>query len=205
MGNAGIIDSDSVGEEARFLALGDLERRLEALPASPTQMGAIALLVRSGPGGVRETPDRVWVTPEGGVPGHAWARAQEPDPDAQLAVMQADVAGLIANGQPLPLFGDNLFLDLDLSTANLPPGSRVRAGAAILEVTPVPHNGCRKFRSRFGEAALRFVSRRDLRPRNLRGIYMRVIEAGEIGPGDSVEVLSRASIPDEPGGPQNGG
>jgi len=204
MRSGGIIDSDSVGEEARFLALEDLERRLEALPAVPTERGAIALIVRSGPGGVREAPGRVVVTPEGGVPGHAWSRSPEPDPEAQLAVMQADVAKLIANGQPLPLFGDNLFLDLDLSTANLPPGSRVRAGGAILEVTPTPHNGCRKFRSRFGDAALRFVSRRDLRPHNLRGIYMRVIEAGEIGPGDSVEVLSRAPVPEERGGPQDG-
>ncbi len=195
MGNGGIIDSDSVGEEARFLAQADLERKLEALPAAPTDKGAIALVVRSGPGGVRETPDRVIVTPERGVPGHAWGRAPDPKPDAQLAVMQAGVANLIANGQPLPLFGDNLFLDLDLSAANLPPGSRVRAGAAILEVTPAPHNGCRKFRSRFGDAALRFVSRHDLRPRNLRGIYMRVVEAGEFGPGDPVEVLSRALMP----------
>ena len=91
----------------------------------------------------------------------------------------------------MPLFGDNLFLDLDLSTENLPPGSRVRVGKAILQVTPVPHNGCRKFRGRFGDNALRFVSKKELRHRNLRGIYMRVLEGGEVSPGDRVEVLSR--------------
>jgi MOSC domain-containing protein YiiM len=185
------IDSDSVGDERLFLALADLEHRLEALPRSPTERGTITLIVRKGPGGVRETPDRTVVTPEGGVPGDAWGRHPKRDPDAQLAVMQRDVADLIANGQPLTLFGDNLFFDLDLSLDNLPPGSRVRVGQAILEVTPAPHNGCRKFRSRFGDAALRFVSRRDLRPRNLRGIYMRVVEAGEIGPGDPVDVILR--------------
>jgi MOSC domain-containing protein YiiM len=105
--------------------------------------------------------------------------------------MQFDVAELIANGQPLPLFGDNLFLDLDLSTENLPAGSRVRVGGAILQVTPVPHNGCRKFRGRFGDNALQFVSKKELRHRNLRGIYMRVLEGGEVGPGDPVEVISR--------------
>jgi MOSC domain-containing protein YiiM len=131
------------------------------------------------------------VTPEAGVPGDAWGRQPRRDPEAQLAVMQRDVAELIANGQPLALFGDNLFLDLDLSRESLPPGSRVRAGQAILQVSAVPHNGCRKFRSRFGDAALRFVSRQDLRPRNLRGIYMQVVEAGEIGPGDDVEVIFR--------------
>jgi hypothetical protein len=205
MGDSARIDSDTVGEEKRFLTLSGLEEGLAALLPAPSDQGTVALLSRSSLGGLRETPDRVWLTPQEGVPGHAWGRSPDPDPEAQLAVMQADVATLIANGQPLPLFGDNLFLELDLSTANLPPGSRVRAGSAILEVTPTPHNGCRKFRSRFGDAALRFVSRRDLRPRNLRGIYMRVIEAGEIGPGDSVEVLSRAPVPDEPAGRQDGG
>ncbi len=80
------------------------------------------------------------------------------DPEMQIAVMQPDVAALIANGQPLTLFGDALFLELDLSTANLPAGSRLRVGAALLEVTPAPHNGCRKFQARFGAEALRFVS-----------------------------------------------
>ena len=106
----------------------------------------------------------------------------------QIAVMQADVAELVANGQPLTLFGDSLFLALDLSTPNLPAGSRVRVGGAVLEVTPVPHNGCRKFQGRFGQDALRLVSMKELRHRNLRGIYMRVVEPGEAGPGDAVEV-----------------
>jgi MOSC domain-containing protein YiiM len=105
--------------------------------------------------------------------------------------MELAVAELIANGQPLTLFGDNLFLTLDLSTPNLPPGTRLRIGGAVLEVTPKEHNGCHKFRGRFGTDALRFVSTRPLRHRNLRGIYMRVLDEGEIGPGDGVEVLAR--------------
>ena len=197
MGNGLGIDSNSVGDEGRYLPLADLERMLDGLARPPAERGRIAIVVRRGPGGLREAPDRVVVAPDVGVPGDAWGRKPEPNPDTQLAVMQSGVAELIANGQPLTLFGDNLFLDLDLSAANLPPGSRVRVGAAVLEVTPVPHNGCQKFRSRFGDAALRFVARRDRRARNLRGIYMRVVEAGEIGPGDPVEVISRSPLTGE--------
>ena len=93
------------------------------------------------------------MSPDAGIPGDAWDRGQVKNPEAQLTVMQADVARLIANDQPLTLFGDNLFLNLDLSVQNLPVGSRVQVGGAILEVTPMPHNGCRKFQARFGQAA----------------------------------------------------
>ena len=126
------------------------------------------------------------------------AAPPEPRRDMQIAVMQKDVAELIANGQPLSLFGDCLILDLDLSAANLPPGSRVRAGGAILEVTPFPHNGCQKFRARFGEDALKFVSTKKLRHRNLRGIYMCVAKEGEVAIGDAVQVLSREPSKLEP-------
>ena len=136
---------------------------------------------------------RVFMTRESGVRGDAWSRQARPAPEAQLAVMQIAIAELIANGQPLALFGDNLFLDLDLSAANLPSGSRLRAGTATLEVTPEPHDGCRKFRERFGDAALRLVSRADVRHLNLRGVYMRVVEDGEIAAGDPVQLLSRSS------------
>ncbi|HTI51678.1 MAG TPA: MOSC domain-containing protein, partial [Planctomycetaceae bacterium] len=83
-------------------------------------------------------------------------------------------------------------LDLDLSAANVPTGSRLQVGNALLEVTAKPHNGCRKFCARFGPDALQFVSQPDLRSRNLRGIYLRVIEAGEVAPGDPVRVTLRA-------------
>ena len=81
--------------------------------------------------------------------------------------------------------------ELDLSDASLPHGSRLRVGDALLEVTPFPHNGCHKFRDRFGADALRFVSEKSRRPRNLRGIYLKVIEQGKVGVGDQVEVISR--------------
>jgi MOSC domain-containing protein YiiM len=109
----------------------------------------------------------------------------------QIAVMEKGVAELIANGQPLALFGDCLVLDLDLSAGNLPPGSRLRAGGALLEVTPEPHNGCQKYRSRFGPDALRLVWMEELRHRNLRGIYMRVVTPGQVELGDRVNVIAR--------------
>jgi MOSC domain-containing protein YiiM len=187
------IDSNSVGEPDRFRELADLQARLAALPGGNEERGRVALVMRRAEGGRRETLERPVLAPGVGIPGDAWGRAAAPKEHMQIAVMQKEVAEMIANGQSLTLFGDCLILDLDLSSANLPAGSRVKVGAATLEVTPEPHNGCMKFRSRFGADALRFVSMRELRHRNLRGIYMRVAEAGEVGAGDAVEVMSRGS------------
>ncbi|MDP9137628.1 MAG: MOSC domain-containing protein [Pseudomonadota bacterium] len=185
------IDSKSVGDPDRFRSFADLEKMLQALPGSGEDRGRVALLMTRHVGGRREVLDRVELTPETGVPGDAWGRAKRPKRDMQIAVMQKDIAELIANGQPLSLFGDCLILDLDLSAANLPPGSRVRVGAALLEVTPFPHNGCQKFRARFGDGALKLVWAPELRHLNLRGTYMCVVEGGEVGTGDAVEVIFR--------------
>jgi hypothetical protein len=179
------------GDAARHRALAALEAAWRALPAAPREHGRLALIVRRHPDGARETPSRVGLTLEEGVPGDGWSRRPPRDPEAQLAVMRRDVAELIANGQPLTLFGDNLFVELDLSAANLPFGTRLRVGAALVEMTPMPHNGCRKFHGRFGADALRFVQAKQTRDRNFRGVYWKVIEPGDAAVGDAIAVLSR--------------
>ena len=187
-----VIDSHSDGDPSTFLELDVLTVRRAAAPPAPTDLGRVCKLVTRHHGGRREPLDRVTVTPDTGMPGDAWGRQRRPSQDAQLAVMQFDVAQLIANGQPLELFGDQLFFDLDLSERNLPVASVLRVGTATLVVTPLPHNGCRKFRARFGDGALRFVSARERRHLNLRGIYLRVVEAGDIAVGEPIQVLLRA-------------
>lgn len=181
------LNSDSVGDPARFRPLHELVSGLDALKAAPRRTGTVGLVVSRREGGRRETLARHSLTVDGGLEGDAWGRREGRNPDAQITVMELAVAGLIANGQPLALFGDNLFLDL--SAGNLGTGSRVRIGRALLEVTPKRHKGCRKFSSRFGEDAFRFVVQPDRRYRNLRGIYMRIVEEGDIEPGDAVEAI----------------
>ena len=179
------------GDSSRHRPLAALQAGLKALPALPPDTGRLVLVVRRRPDGERETPERVRLTPEEGVPGDGWNRRPPRDLVAQLAVMRRDVAELIAHGQPLTLFGDNLLVDFDISAANLPTGTRLRVGEAVVEVTPKPHNGCRKFQARFGVDAFRFVQAPPTRNQNLRGIYWRVVEAGEAGVGATIRVLPR--------------
>lgn len=168
---------------------------MRELPAAPRERGTLALILRRREDGVRETPQRVVLDCEDGVPGDAWSRLPAPRNLAmQLAVMNRDVAALIAAGQPLSTFGDNLYVDLDLSTANLPAGTRLRLGAALVEVTPHPHNGCSQFNARFGNDALRLVQRAETRSHNYRGVYWRVIEAGEVAVGGAIAVIARGVV-----------
>ena len=178
------------GDAARHLPLEALERGLEGL-APPRDGGTLAVIVSRRADRQRDTPDRAVLTPAEGVPGDAWLRDKPEQVDLQLTLMRVDVARLLANGQPLSLFGDNLLVDLDLSARNHPAGSRLRVGAALLEVTPEPHTGCIQFRQRFGAAALRLTADRRFRDLRLRGINARVVEKGEVACGDSIEIVRR--------------
>lgn len=191
------LDSDSVGDPSRHVDLEALEAGLAGREPAPRDEGTMTHLVRRGRGGLREVLERAHLVRDGGLPGDRWGTKPR-NPLTSLTVMEEGVARLIANGQPLALFGDQIFVDLDLSRENLPAGSRVRLGSATLVVTPTPHEGCQKFRARFGTAALRLVSGKAHRHLNLRGVYMRVVQGGDIAVGDKVTVLDRSgAIPGE--------
>jgi MOSC domain-containing protein YiiM len=184
------------GDASRHRPADEIEQAFRALAPAPKGEGRVALIVARRRDGVRETPERARLTVDGGVPGDRWARHQRHKPEAQLAVIRRDVAELLAHGQPISTAGDNLYVDLDLSAANLPAGTRLRVGEALVEMTTEPHDGCLKFKGRFGADALRFVSQKTLRDQNLRGVYWRVVEDGNVAVGDPIRVLSRpASSP----------
>ena len=115
-----------------------------------------------------------------------------PHPDKQLNVMNSRVIALIAvDRERWPLAGDQLFVDLDLSPANLPPGTRLALGSAVIEVTAPPHTGCQKFVERFGLDAMKFVNSPVGRELNLRGINAKVVQPGPIRVGDAVTKVKR--------------
>jgi MOSC domain-containing protein YiiM len=178
------------GDESRHLPFAQLEQGLSRC-APPRDVGELAMIVSRREGGVRETPAQAAITSEGGIPGDAWLRKSPGRYEAQITLMRIDVARLLANGQPLTLFGDNLLVDLDLSAGNLPIGSRLQLGSSILEVTEKPHTGCMKFRQRFGADALRLTAEPHLRDLRLRGIYVKVVQSGSIALRDPIAVLCR--------------
>lgn len=177
-------------DHTRHLSTEQLAERFGMLSPSPRDKGTVTLLHARAEDRIRVTPPSAYLD-ETGMPEDAWGRNPDADPNTQLTVMNHAVGAVIANGQSFTLFGDNLIVDLDLSEDNLPAGSRLKLGAALVEVTPEPHTGCNLYAQRFGTDALRFISEKDRRSQRLRGIHFRVVEPGEVAVGDTIEVLHR--------------
>ena len=181
------------GRPELHLGREELEAKLAALPAAPKDVGRVDMLVARGAEGERRLPHSAVLTVEGGMPFDRWAEQTKYGVDYQLATTRTDFARTIANGQALELHGDNLFLTLDLSSGNLPAGSRVRVGDAELEVTPQAHNGCKKWVQRFGLNPMQMNLDAEFRSLHLRGIYLRVAVSGRVTVGDAARVLHRAA------------
>lgn len=184
-------NQETNGAALPYLSLEQLQTAFAGFQPPPADSGRLVLIVCRHAPGNHQALERVHLSPAEGVPGDEWNRRPPCRLEGQLAVIRRDVAELVAFGQPLTTSGDNLVVDLDISAGNLPVGTRLRVGSAIVEVTPKLHNGCQKFAKRFGQDALRFVQTTATRHHNLRGIYWRVVSAGEAAVGSEILVLSR--------------
>ncbi len=186
-----------------LLSTTDLEAGLGHIRRSPTDIGEVALLVRRPAVDEREVLDEARLDPAHGVVGDTWSSrgsSRTADgsahPDMQLNVMNARVIALLAQEPSRwALAGDQLYLDLDLSEANLPAGTRLALGTAVIEVTDQPHRGCAKFSTRFGADALRLVNSAVGRELRLRGLNARVVTSGTVRPGDRVTVSRPSAAP----------
>jgi MOSC domain-containing protein YiiM len=173
----------------------ELEAGLDDVRAAPQDEGTLELIVVRPVVDEREVPDAAELDVDQGVVGDRWlafgrSGGRPANPKAQVTLMSSRAAALVAGDRERwPLAGDQLYVDLDLSDENLPPGSRLSLGSAVLEVTDEPHTGCKKFTARFGLDAMAFVNSPVGRALNLRGINARVVESGSVRVGDAVTKL----------------
>ena len=173
---------------ARHVTMEELEAGLDEICRSPRDEGVLKMIVRRPRSDEREVLEEGGLDPLDGLMGDSWKhRGRSPDPDRQLNVMNSRVIALVAQDKERwRLAGDQLFVDLDLSAENLPAGTRLALGSAVIEVTAPPHAGCKKFMERFGLDAVTFVNSPLGKQLHLRGINARVVQAGVIRVGDPV-------------------
>lgn len=175
-----------------------LEQGLDHIRRAPADEGILEMIVRRPQVDAREELLEAFLDLDEGLAGDNWrTRGSKKTadgsahPEMQLNIMSARVVDLVAGSKARwSLAGDQLYIDLDLSAENLPPGTRLAIGSAIIEVTTVPHAGCIKFRDRFGLDALTFVNSPIGKQMRLRGLNARVVQPGTIRVGDVVRKLA---------------
>lgn len=176
-----------------YLTTEQLEAGLDHVRRSPAEEGTLELIVVRPDVGERELLEAGELDLVEGLVGDSWSQRsgpQAPDRstrDDQLNIMNARAAALVA-GDPdrRALAGDQLYLDFDLSLDNAPPGTQLEIGTAIIEITAKPHNGCAKFRARFGVDAVRFVNSPAGKHLKLRGVNAKVVQPGVVKVGDTI-------------------
>jgi hypothetical protein len=176
---------------------------LDHIRQSPKDEGVLELIVRRPCTDEREVLAHAELHLVDGLVGDSWkmrSSSRTPDgsphPEMQLNIINARAIALVAQDKERwQLAGDQLYVELDLSDRNLPAGTRLSIGSAVIEVTPLPHTGCKKFVSRFGLDAMKFVNSPVGRELHLRGINARVIQPGAIHVGDAIRKIQRDERP----------
>ena len=183
--------------ETYHLTMSDLEAGMETIRQTPKDNGVLKMIVRRPHVDERESIQEAELSLSDGLVGDSWrVRGSNHTPDgsanlnAQITVMNARATALLAQDESRwALAGDQLYVDFDLSDDNIPPGTRLAIGSAVIEVSAQPHTGCKKFSARFGVEAMKFVNSPEGKQLHLRGINTRVVQAGTIHVGDIIRKL----------------
>jgi len=169
------------------LDLSALEAGVDEIRRSPSDVGSLELIVRRPAVGERELLEEGILSSEDGLVGDSWGTRGTPERRAQLTLANVRAVSLVAQDPDRrPLAGDQLYVDFDLSVHNAPPGTRLEIGSAVVEISDLPHRGCRKFLDRFGKDALRFVNSEVGVELNMRGVNAMVVVPGPVRRGDAV-------------------
>ena len=182
----------------KHLEKAELEAGLDHIRESPTDLGEIRLIVRRPSEGEREVVEEGQLDLKLGLVGDNWksrgsSRTNDGfgHPEMQLNIINARCIELLAVEKiRWPLAGDQFYIDLNLSDKNLPHGSRLRIGEAVVEITPIPQNGCKKFVERFGMDAVKFVNSPIGKELHLRGVNAKVVKPGIVRVGDKAVKFS---------------
>jgi hypothetical protein len=179
------------------LTMQELEAALDHLRQAPKDEGVLQLIVSRPNIDQREVLEEAELDPVKGLIGDNWlvrGSKKTPDgsahPEMQINIMNSRVTALVAQERERwPLAGDQLYIDMDLGKENLPAGSRFTIGTAVLEVSPLPHTGCKKFVSRFGIEAMEFVNSTVGKELCLRGINAKIIQGGIVKVGQTAKKI----------------
>jgi hypothetical protein len=172
----------------------ECEAALDHIQAAPNSSATIEQLCFRPDYGLRTFPTSLEMTVDHGITGERWTKkpwltlpSGEPDPRIQVSILSQRVMDLCWRNQPNSVHpGDPIVVDMNLSAANLPVGTRLSAGSAILEVSDKFNTACIKWRDRYGNDSLRWINQRKNRDLRLRGILCKIVKDGTVKVGDQL-------------------
>ncbi len=176
------------------LTEAEIEAGMAHINQSPKDGGEILMMMKRPSVEKRQLVSEAELDVEAGMTGDNWAtrgssRTKDgtSHPEMQLTLMGSRFLDLIAQEKSRwILAGDQLIVDMDLSEENLPVGTQLQVGTAVVEITAEPHTGCKKFNARFGLDALKAVSTKAGRATRLRGVNAKIVQSGTVALGDTV-------------------
>jgi len=184
-------------ETLEYLSMIELEAGMENIRQAPSDNGILKMIVRRPAVDERELIDEGELSTDDGLVGDTWKiRSSSHTPDgsanrkSQITLTNSRAIALLAQSEDRwALAGDQLYVDMNIGEENLPPGTRLSIGSAIIEVSDQPHSGCKKFSARFGVEAMKFVNSPEGKRLHLRGINTKVVQSGTIRVGDVVRKI----------------
>ena len=182
--------ADSVEVRPGERNLTELMDGLGHVRSAPKEVGTLELIVARPAVDERVELALAELEVDRGLMADRWNRGSRSNPKSQLTVMNVRATRLVAGDRSRwALAGDQLYVDFDLSSENIPPGTRLAIGSAVIEVSDQPHLGCEKFAARFGPIARAFANSPDGTAVNFRGINTQVVQGGTVRVGDEVRRL----------------
>lgn len=177
----------------KMITLPELNSALSHVLAAPKTNAPILGLCLRPTIGQRVFPERINMTKATGIPGERWVVTPwlkladgSPDPRIQVSILQSRVMDLVWQDRSQPHPGDSIIADLEMSEANLPVGTLIQAGTAVLRVSDVWNDSCAKWKVRYGKDAYDWVrANPSLR---LRGILCAVEVDGVVGLHDRLRI-----------------
>ncbi|PZQ97999.1 MAG: hypothetical protein DI533_12795 [Cereibacter sphaeroides] len=180
-----------------FATAEELSRALPDVLSAPKTDAPIKMLCFRPGFNKREFASRLRLSRRDGIIGdcwnvNPWLRLADgsADPRMQVSILPTRVLDLLWRDREGTIHpGDPIIADLDLSGENLPVGTLVRAGTAILRVSDEPNFGCVKWKARYGADALKWVANPAHAAYRLRGVLCSIEEDGELTLDDRLTVL----------------
>ncbi|SEM56917.1 hypothetical protein SAMN04488103_101505 [Gemmobacter aquatilis] len=143
----------------------------------------------------RSFPDSLTATRARGIPGERfetapWARLPDGsgDPRIQISILPLRVMDLVWRDRAAtPHPGDTIIADLNTTEENLPVGTLLQAGTALLRVSDLFNDACVKWKVRYGTEAKDWVTLPGHPELRLRGILCSVEQDGVMRVGDRLK------------------